>query len=451
MAELKTALRKATIASVLKPVLCGSSLKNKGVQLMLDAVVDYLPSPLDRPAVLAHQADGTAANLTADTNGPFAALAFKVQVDPFVGRLTYFRVYSGKIEAGSYVLNSTKGEKERLSRILLMHANHREELKSIDAGEIAAAVGLKNTFTGDTLCDEKGDIILESINFPEPVIAVAIEPKTKVDQEKMGEALHRLAEEDPTFRVRTDHETGQTLISGMGELHLEILVDRMKREFKVEANVGKPQVAYRETIRTEVKQEGKYIRQSGGHGQYGHVWLRVYPVATGSGFEFEDEIVGGAIPREFIPAVQKGVKESLDRGVLAGYPVVDVGVALYDGSFHEVDSSEIAFKIAASEAFKDACRKASPVILEPIMSLDVVTPDEFLGDVIGDISSRRGQIEGTDIRGNAKAVRAKVPMGQMFGYATQLRSLTQGRASFTLEPSHYAEVPDSIASTIEKR
>ena len=451
LAELKTALRKATIASVLKPVLCGSSLKNKGVQLMLDAVVDYLPSPLDRPAVLAHQADGTAANLTADTNGPFAALAFKVHVDPFVGRLTYFRVYSGKIEAGSYVLNSTKGEKERLSRILLMHANHREELKSIDAGEIAAAVGLKNTFTGDTLCDEKGDIILESINFPEPVIAVAIEPKTKVDQEKMGEALHRLAEEDPTFRVRTDHETGQTLISGMGELHLEILVDRMKREFKVEANVGKPQVAYRETIRTEVKQEGKYIRQSGGHGQYGHVWLRVYPVATGSGFEFEDEIVGGAIPREFIPAVQKGVKESLDRGVLAGYPVVDVGVALYDGSFHEVDSSEIAFKIAASEAFKDACRKASPVILEPIMSLDVVTPDEFLGDVIGDISSRRGQIEGTDIRGNAKAVRAKVPMGQMFGYATQLRSLTQGRASFTLEPSHYAEVPDSIASTIEKR
>jgi elongation factor G len=368
-----------------------------------------------------------------------------------VGRLTYFRVYSGSVAAGSYILNSSKNEKERLSRILLMHANHREELKSIDAGEIAAAVGLKNTFTGDTICGENESVVLESITFPDPVISIAIEPKTKADQEKMGTALHHLAEEDPTFKIRTDSETGQTLISGMGELHLEILVDRMRREFKVEANVGKPQVAYRETVRAEVKQEGKYIRQSGGRGQYGHVWLRVYPRARGEGFEFKDEVVGGSIPREFIPAVQKGVKESLDRGVLAGYPIVDVGVALYDGSYHEVDSSEIAFKIAASEAFKDGCRKASPVILEPIMSLDVVTPDDFLGEVIGDISSRRGQIEGTDVRGNAKAVRAKVPMGSMFGYATELRSLTQGRASFTLEPSHYAEVPDSIASTIEKR
>jgi len=449
--ELKSALRKATISSALKPVLVGSSLKNKGVQKLLDAVVDYLPSPLDRPAVIAHKVDGTEVELKADENGPFAALAFKVQTDPFVGRLTYFRVYSGKVKAGSYVLNSNKDEKERLSRILLMHANHREELKEIGAGEIGAAVGLKVTFTGDTMCDEKTNVVLESINFPEPVIAVAIEPKTKADQEKMGQALHHLAEEDPTFRIKTDQETGQTLISGMGELHLEILVDRMKREFKVEANVGKPQVAYRETIRTEVKQEGKYIRQSGGRGQYGHCWLRIYPRARGEGFEFKDETVGGSIPREFIPAVQKGVKESLDRGVIAGYPVVDIGAAVYDGSYHEVDSSEIAFKIAASEAFKEGCKKAQPVLLEPIMTLDVVTPDEFLGEVIGDISSRRGQIEGTETRGTAKTVRAKVPLANTFGYATQLRSLTQGRASFTLEPSHYAEVSESIALTVEKR
>jgi len=448
--ELKSALRKATISSALKPVLVGSSLKNKGVQKLLDAVVDYLPSPLDRPAVIAHKVDGTEVELKADENGPFAALAFKVQTDPFVGRLTYFRVYSGKVKAGSYVLNSNKDEKERLSRILLMHANHREELKEI-GGEIGAAVGLKVTFTGDTMCDEKTNVVLESINFPEPVIAVAIEPKTKADQEKMGQALHHLAEEDPTFRIKTDQETGQTLISGMGELHLEILVDRMKREFKVEANVGKPQVAYRETIRTEVKQEGKYIRQSGGRGQYGHCWLRIYPRARGEGFEFKDETVGGSIPREFIPAVQKGVKESLDRGVIAGYPVVDIGAAVYDGSYHEVDSSEIAFKIAASEAFKEGCKKAQPVLLEPIMTLDVVTPDEFLGEVIGDISSRRGQIEGTETRGTAKTVRAKVPLANTFGYATQLRSLTQGRASFTLEPSHYAEVSESIALTVEKR
>jgi len=449
--ELKSALRKATISSALKPVLVGSSLKNKGVQKLLDAVVDYLPSPLDRPAVIAHKVDGTEVELKADENGPFAALAFKVQTDPFVGRLTYFRVYSGKVKAGSYVLNSNKDEKERLSRILLMHANHREELKEIGAGEIGAAVGLKVTFTGDTMCDEKTNVVLESINFPEPVIAVAIEPKTKADQEKMGQALHHLAEEDPTFRIKTDQETGQTLISGMGELHLEILVDRMKREFKVEANFGKRKVDYRETIRTEVKQEGKYIRQSGGRGQYGHCWLRIYPRARGEGFEFKDETVGGSIPREFIPAVQKGVKESLDRGVIAGYPVVDIGAAVYDGSYHEVDSSEIAFKIAASEAFKEGCKKAQPVLLEPIMTLDVVTPDEFLGEVIGDISSRRGQIEGTETRGAAKTVRAKVPLANTFGYATQLRSLTQGRASFTLEPSHYAEVSESIALTVEKR
>ncbi len=451
VAELKAALRKATISSALKPVLVGSSLKNKGVQKLLDAVIDYLPSPLDRPAVIAHKVDGTEVELKADENGPFAALAFKVQTDPFVGRLTYFRVYSGKVAAGSYVLNSNKDVKERLSRILLMHANHREELKEIGAGEIGAAVGLKVTFTGDTMCDEKANVVLESINFPEPVIAVAIEPKTKADQEKMGTALHHLAEEDPTFRIKTDQETGQTLISGMGELHLEILVDRMKREFKVEANVGKPQVAYRETTRTEVKQEGKYIRQSGGRGQYGHVWLRIYPRGRGEGFEFKDETVGGSIPREFIPAVQKGVKEALDRGVIAGYPIVDIGAAVYDGSFHEVDSSEIAFKIAASEAFKEGCKKAQPVLLEPIMTLDVVTPDEFLGEVIGDISSRRGQIEGTETRGTAKTVRAKVPLANTFGYATQLRSLTQGRASFTMEPSHYAEVSESIALTVEKR
>ncbi|MCX6783991.1 MAG: elongation factor G [candidate division WWE3 bacterium] len=449
--ELKVALRKATISSVLKPVLCGSALKNKGVQLMLDAVLDYLPSPLDRPAVIATKEDGTTVPLIADENGPFMALAFKIQTDPFVGRLTYFRIYSGKVQAGSYIYNSNKNEDERLSRLLLMHANHREEIKELGAGEIGAAVGLKNTFTGETLCDPKNPMVLDTIKFPDPVISVAIEPKTKADQEKMGMALHHLAEEDPTFKIRTDSETGQTLISGMGELHLEILVDRMKREFKVDASVGKPMVAYRETIRAEAEQEGKYIRQSGGHGQYGHVWIRLYPRARGEGFEFKDEVVGGSIPREFIPAVQKGVKEALDRGVMAGYPIVDVGVALYDGSFHEVDSSEMAFKIAAIEAFRDGCKKANPVLLEPIMNLDVVTPEEFLGDVIGDISSRRGQIEGTEARGNAKAIQAKVPMSSMFGYATELRSMTQGRASFTLEPSHYAEVPDSIALTVEKR
>ena len=452
--ELKRVLRQATIEEKLVPVLCGSALKNKGVQQMLDAVCDYLPSPVDLPAVEGFDArDAEKKNVrSASDEEPFAALAFKVASDPYVGQLTFFRIYSGVLRAGSYVLNSSTGDQERIGRILRMYANHREEEKEMYAGEIAATVGLKNTNTGDTLCDPEHPIILEKMEFPEPVISVAIEPKTKADQEKMGIALHRLAQEDPTFRIKGDLETGQTIISGMGELHLEIIVDRMMREFKVEANVGRPQVAYKETIKNEAEAEGKYIRQTGGHGQYGHVWLRVAPKERGSGFEFLNEIKGGIIPQEFIPAVEKGVKEALDKGVLAGYPLVDFSAALYDGSYHDVDSSEIAFKIAASMALQEACRRAKLVLLEPIMQLQVITPEQFMGDVIGDISSKRGHIEKMDDRGEAvsrvKVIDARVPLSEMFGYATALRSMTQGRANFTMEFDHYAEVPGNIAQQI---
>lgn len=446
--ELKRALRSATLTGQVFPVLCGSSLKNKGVQKVLDAVIDYLPSPLDTPPVAGLDFEGKEATRKTDESEPLAALAFKVQTDPFVGRLTYVRVYSGKLESGSYVLNSTKGQKERASRILLMHANSREEIKEVSAGEIAAVVGLSNTTTGDTLCTEKAPIILESITFPDPVISVMIEPKTKADQEKLGEAMHKLSEEDPTFKISTNHETGETIISGMGEFHLEILVDRMKREFNVEANVGAPQVAYKETITTTVKQEGKYIRQSGGRGQYGHVFLELEPLPTGIGFEFVDKIVGGAIPKEFIPAAQKGVKEALGKGVLAGYPLVDVRATLYDGSFHEVDSSDIAFQIAASEATREGCKKAKPVLLEPIMKVEVTVPEQYLGEVMGDLSSRRAQIGGTRVRGNAQVIKASVPLADMFGYATTVRSLTSGRGTFNMEPSHYEKVPENIAQKI---
>ncbi|NIT03809.1 elongation factor G [Candidatus Saccharibacteria bacterium] len=446
--ELKEGLRKATLTGQIFPILCGSSLKNKGVQLVLDAVVDFLPSPLDTPPVRGVDLSGAEVARKTDTKEPFAALAFKVQTDPFVGRLTYVRVYSGKLSSGSYVLNSTKGDKERVGRILLMHANSREEIKDIKAGEIAALIGLGDTTTGDTLCSEKAPIILESISFPEPVISVMIEPKTKADQEKLGGAMRKLSEEDPTFKISTNHETGETLISGMGEFHLEILVDRMKREFKVEANVGAPQVAYKETITTKIQQEGKYIRQSGGRGQYGHVFLELEPLPRGIGFEFVDRIVGGAIPKEFIPAAQKGVKEALGKGVLAGYPLIDVRATLYDGSFHEVDSSDIAFQIAASEATREGCRRAKPVLLEPIMQIEVITPEQYLGEVMGDLSSRRAQISGTEVRGNAQAIKAAVPLGEMFGYATTLRSLTSGRGTFNMEPSHYEKTPENIAEKI---
>ena len=447
--ELKSGLRAATLAYKIVPVLAGSALKNKGVQPMLDAVIDYLPSPLDKAAVVGRnpKTSEEEERKTADEE-PFAALAFKVMTDPFVGRLTYFRVYSGKMTAGSYIYNSTKGTKERIGRILLMHANTREEITDIGPGEIGAAVGLKDTFTGDTLCTEEKPIILESIKFPEPVISLAIEPKTKADQEKMGLSLAKLAEEDPTFRMKTDQDTGQAIISGMGELHLEIIVDRMKREFNVEANVGKPQVAYKETVRRVAQGEGKYIRQTGGRGQYGHCLMRVEPKGRGEGYEFVSEVVGGSIPREYIPAIEKGVKEALDSGVLAGFPMVDMKVAVYDGSYHEVDSSEAAFKIAGSMALKDATNKADPVLLEPIMKIEVTTPEEFMGDVIGDLSSKRAQVEGTEARGNARVVKALVPLAEMFGYATSLRSMTQGRANFNMEPSHYQETPANISATI---
>lgn len=447
--DLRRALRKAVLGYKLIPVLTGSALKNKGVQQLLDAVVYYLPSPLDLPPLRGvDPSTGKESERRPDDTAPFSALAFKIATDPYVGTLTYFRVYSGRLAKGSYVLNTTTGEKERIGRILRMHANEREEVEEVFTGDIAATVGLKNTSTGHTLCDEQHPIILEQITFPEPVIGVRIEPKTKADQEKMSLALRRLSEEDPTFRVKSDLETGETIISGMGELHLEILVDRMKREFKVEANVGRPQVAYKETVTMEAEAEGKYIRQSGGRGQYGHVWLRVSPKGRGEGFEFIDEIKGGIIPKEFIPAVQKGVKEAMDKGVVAGYPMVDMAVALYDGSFHEVDSSEIAFKIAGSIALQEAAKKAKPVLLEPIMKLEVVIPQEFFGDVIGDISSRRGQILETKDRIQMKVIDAHVPLAEMFGYATSLRSLTQGRGIFTMEFERYEVVPQNVAQEI---
>ncbi len=447
--ELKSGLRRATISGAVNPILCGTALRNKGVQILLDAVVDYLPSPLDVPAITGKDPK-TGAEITreATDDAPFAALAFKIATDPFVGSLTFFRVYSGKLEKGSYVYNSTKGEKERISRILRMHSNQREEVEHIFAGEIGAAVGLKTTKTGDTLCDEENPIILEEIHFSDPVISERIEPKTKADQEKMGLALRRLADEDPTLRIRVDQETGETIIAGMGELHLEIIVDRMKREFKVEANVGAPQVAFKETIKKEAEAEGKYIKQSGGRGQYGHCRLRVAPLERGKGFEFVNEIKGGVIPQEFIPAVNKGVKEAFERGVLAGFPMQDIQVTLYDGSFHDVDSNEAAFKIAGSMAFQDACRMGGLILLEPIMKIEVITPAEYMGDVTGDVNSKRGRIEKMDDRGAMKVIGAKIPLAKMFGYATQIRSMSQGRASYTMEFSHYEEVPKNVAEEI---
>ncbi|MDO5063203.1 MAG: elongation factor G [Peptostreptococcaceae bacterium] len=448
--ELKTALRKGVIEAAINPVFCGSAYRNKGVPLLLDGVLEYMPSPLDVPSIKGVLLDGeTEEERHSDDNEPFSALAFKIMADPFVGKLAFFRVYSGILNSGSYVLNSTKNKKERIGRILQMHANTREEISMVYAGDIAAAVGLKDTTTGDTLCDPAKPIILESMEFPEPVISVAIEPKTKAAQEKMGTALQKLSEEDPTFRVRTDEETGQTIISGMGELHLEIIVDRLLREFKVEANVGAPQVAYRETIKNSVDIEHKYAKQSGGRGQYGHVKIRMFPQEPGTGYEFVNAVVGGAIPKEYIGPVDQGIQGAMDAGVLAGYPVVDVKVELYDGSYHEVDSSEMAFKVAASMAFKDGMKKANPVILEPIFKVEVVTPEDYMGDVMGDINSRRGRIEGMEARvGGAQAIHAMVPLSEMFGYSTDLRSATQGRATYTMIFDHYEEVPASIAKKI---
>jgi elongation factor G len=455
-AELKKALRQATIRVKIIPVLVGTALRNKGVQLVLDAVVDYLPSPFDIPPVKGiDPKTEQETERKAEDEAPFSSLAFKVATDPFVGQLTFFRIYSGTIKAGSYVLNSTKEEKERVGRILRMHSNHREEIEELYAGEIGALVGLKSTTTGDTLCDPARPIILESITFPEPVIEIAVEPKTKADQEKMGLALKKLSEEDPTFRVRTDEETSQTIISGMGELHLDIIIDRMKREFKVESNVGKPQVAYRETIRTISEAEGKYIRQSGGRGQYGHCWLRLEPNESGKGFEFMNEIKGGIIPQEYIPAVEKGIKDAMLNGVVAGYPMVDIKAALYDGSYHDVDSSEMAFKIAGSLGFQEAAKRANPVLLEPIMKVQVITPENFMGDVVGDINSRRGIIKEISDRGEGNArvkiIDSEVPLAQMFGYATQLRSMTQGRANYSMEFGQYAEVPKNVAEGIASK
>ena len=446
--ELKAAIRSATTDIKICPVICGSAFKNKGVQNLLDAVVDYLPSPLDIPAIKGVDDRGNEIERKASDSEPFSALAFKIMTDPFVGQLCFFRVYSGILNSGSYVYNSTKEKKERIGRILKMHANKREEIKEVFAGDIAAAVGLKYTTTGDTLCLDDNPVILESIEFPEPVISIAIEPKTKADQEKLGISLQKLASEDPSFRVRTDEETGQTIISGMGELHLEIIVDRMMREFKVEANVGKPQVAYRETITKKVKVEGKFVRQSGGRGQYGHVWLEVEPQEPGKGYEFVDAIKGGVVPREYIPAVDKGIQEAMDTGVMAGFPVVDFKVTLIDGSYHEVDSSEMAFKIAGSMGFKEGCQKAGPVLLEPIMSVEVVVPEEYMGDVIGDLNSRRGRIMGMEGRAGAQVVAAMVPLAQMFGYATDVRSATQGRATYTMTFDHYEQVPKSVSEEI---
>jgi len=447
--EIKAAVRKGTIQQKLTPVLCGSAFRNKGVQLLLDAIVDYLPSPLDVPPVTGIlPKDGSKITRHVDDSEPFSALAFKVMTDPFVGQLTFIRVYSGKLHAGSYVYNSTKDIKERVGRLLTMHADKREEIKEVSAGDIAAVVGLRHTLTGDTLCDEKNPIILLSMEFPEPVMSVAIEPKTKADQEKLSQALSKLAQEDPSFKVSFNEETGQTIISGMGELHLEIIVDRLLREFKVGANVGRPQVAYKETIRGVSKAEGKFIRQTGGRGQFGHVFIEIEPLEHGKGFEFVNAIVGGAIPREYISAVEKGIKEAVDRGILAGYPIVDIKAKLYDGSYHEVDSSELAFKIAGSIGFREAAKKAKPVLLEPIMSVEAVTPEEFLGDVIGDLNSRRGKVQSIERRGNAQVIRAQAPLSEMFGYATDLRSMTQGRAIYTMQFSHYEEVPKGVSEEI---
>lgn len=444
--ELKAAIRKGTVNVEFYPVLCGSAFKNKGVQLMLDAVIDYLPSPLDVPSIKGH-VPGDEEEIVerhSSDDEPFAALAFKVMTDPYVGKLTFFRVYSGTLESGSYVQNSTKGKRERIGRILQMHANHRQEISKVYAGDIAAAVGLKDTTTGDTLCDDKNLVILESMQFPEPVIQLSVEPKSKADQDKMSTALQKLQEEDPTFRAHTDPETGQTIIAGMGELHLDIIVDRMRREFKVEANVGAPQVAYRETFRTSAQVQGKFARQSGGRGQYGDVWIEFSPNEEGKGFEFENAIVGGVVPREYIPAVEAGLKDAMERGVLAGYPMVDIKAKLFDGSYHDVDSSEMAFKIAASLALKAAAAKCQPVLLEPVMRVEVVIPEEYLGDIMGQITARRGRVEGMEARGNAQVVRAMVPLSEMFGYATALRSSTQGRGVFTMHFDHYEEVPKSI-------
>ena len=449
--QIKATIRKETIEGRMVPVLCGSSYRNKGVQMMLDAVVDYMPSPLDIPAIKGVNPDtGEEDERKADDKEPFSALAFKIMADPFVGKLAFFRVYSGTLQSGSYVYNSVKGKRERIGRILQMHANKREEIQEVYAGDIAAAVGLKDTTTGDTLCDEKHEIILESMDFPDPVIEIAIEPKTKAGQEKMGLALAKLAEEDPTFKTYTNPETGQTIIAGMGELHLEIIVDRLLREFKVEANVGKPQVSYKETITTTADIDNKYVKQSGGKGQYGHVKIRVYPREAGSGFEFKNSIVGGAIPKEYIPKIEEGIVEAMQTGPVAGYQVVDVGVELYDGSYHEVDSSEMAFKIAASMAFREACKKAAPILLEPIFKVEVTVPEDYMGDVIGDISSRRGRIEGSDMNLGAVAIRGYVPLSEMFGYATDLRSKTQGRGVYVMQMDHFEKLPDHMVEKINK-
>jgi elongation factor G len=446
--EIKSALRKGTISGQIVPVLCGSSYKNKGVQPMLDAVVDYLPAPTDVPSIKGMTEDGQETERHSSDTEPFAALAFKIMTDPYVGKLAFFRVYSGVLNSGSYVLNSTKNKRERIGRILQMHANHREEISTVYAGDIAAAVGLKDTTTGDTLCDEKNVVILEAMEFPDPVISVAIEPKTKADQDKMGLALAKLAEEDPTFKTHTDQETGQTIIAGMGELHLEIIVDRLQREFKVESNVGKPQVAYKETIKGRTKIEGKFVRQSGGKGQYGHVWLELEPQERGQGYIFENKIVGGVVPREYIPAVDDGVQEAMQNGVLAGYPLIDMKVAIVDGSYHDVDSSEMAFKIAGSMALKAGTLKADPVLLEPIMKVEVTVPEEYMGDIMGDINSRRGRIEGMEALGGGQVIRGFVPLSEMFGYATSMRSRTQGRGNYSMEFYSYEEVPKSIAQEI---
>jgi len=451
--EIKQGLRKRTLANEIVPVLCGTAFKNKGVQALLDAVIEFMPAPIDVPAIRGtlDDADHTPAERHPNDDEPFSALAFKIATDPYVGSLTFLRVYSGVLKSGDTIFNSVKGKKERVGRILQMHSNSRQEIKELRAGDIAAAVGLKDVTTGDTLCVPDNVIILERMEFPEPVIAVAVEPKTKADQEKMGMALQKLAQEDPSFRVRTDEESGQTIISGMGELHLEIIVDRMRREFKVDANVGRPQVAYRETIRSKVEQEGKFIRQSGGRGQYGHVWLRVEPRERGAGYEFVNKIVGGVIPKEYIPAVDKGIQEQMQNGVMAGYPVVDLSVTLYDGSYHDVDSSETAFKIAGSMAFKDAMAKGGGYLLEPMMKVEVVTPEEYMGDVVGDLNRRRGLVQGMEEAPAGKIVRAEVPLAEMFGYATAMRSATQGRANYSMEFSHYAEAPNNVAEEVIKK
>lgn len=446
--ELKAALRKGVCEVKIFPVICGSSYRNKGVQLMLDAVIDYLPAPIDVPSIQGHLEDGSEVERHSSDEEPFSALAFKIMTDPYVGKLTFFRVYSGVLQSGSYVLNATKGKRERIGRILQMHANHRQEISEVYAGDIASAVGLKDTGTGDTLCDEKAPVILESMNFPDPVIEIAVEPKTKADQDKMGVALGKLTEEDPTLRAHTNEETGQTILAGMGELHLDIIIDRMRREFKVETNVGKPQVAYRETFKVPARVEGKFVRQSGGRGQYGHVWVEFEPLEPGTGNQFESKIVGGSVPREYIGPAQQGIEESMQNGVLAGFPVVDVKATIVDGSYHDVDSSEMAFKIAGSMALKAAKEKCSPVLLEPIMKVEVTVPEEYMGDVMGMLNSRRGRIEGMDSRAGAQIIRAKVPLSEMFGYSTTLRSGTQGRGVFSMELSHYEEVPKSIAEEI---